>query len=142
MHSSAFRGLVDLGRLELPTSRLSGVRSNLLSYRSIYLFFFRIALSLLIQPILIYLSIFRVVFNHASRSAKKALRILDDNSFRIALSLLIQPILIYLSIFRVVFNRASRSAKKVLRFLKDKLNFSYLLRYLFKQHSTAIPYAP
>ena len=28
--------MVDLSRLELPTSRLSGVRSNLLSYRSIY----------------------------------------------------------------------------------------------------------
>ena len=32
--------VVDLGRLELPTSRLSGVRSNLLSYRSIYILVF------------------------------------------------------------------------------------------------------
>ena len=36
----AVLGLVDLGGLEPPTSRLSGVRSNQLSYRStnIYLF--------------------------------------------------------------------------------------------------------
>ena len=31
----ANQGLVDLGGLEPPTSRLSGVRSNLLSYKSI-----------------------------------------------------------------------------------------------------------
>ena len=41
LHSICFANgdrswLVDLSRLELPTSRLSGVRSNLLSYRSIY----------------------------------------------------------------------------------------------------------
>ena len=35
--------MVGLGRLELPTSRLSGVRSNLLSYRPICLSFVCIA---------------------------------------------------------------------------------------------------
>ena len=34
--------MVGLGRLELPTSRLSGVRSNLLSYRPICLSFVHI----------------------------------------------------------------------------------------------------
>ncbi|CAN0603564.1 unnamed protein product, partial [Ectocarpus sp. 12 AP-2014] len=34
---SYYRNLVGLGRLELPTSPLSGVRSNQLSYRPIYL---------------------------------------------------------------------------------------------------------
>ena len=41
--------LVGLGRLELPTSRLSGVRSNLLSYRPLNLSFLPISSSQLIN---------------------------------------------------------------------------------------------
>ena len=41
--------MVGLGRLELPTSRLSGVRSNLLSYRPLNLSFLPISSSLFIN---------------------------------------------------------------------------------------------
>ena len=119
-------GVVDLGRLELPTSRLSGVRSNLLSYRSI-------CLSFVCITALRFLRSDAHILRYAPLRPQSRALCYSQNPAHLASCFpwlmrcySAEPMLTYIGTFRFVRLRAPCIKRKILRFLR--LVFLLLMR--------------